>query len=212
MLGNAALPVNNFYGLAFTYNFDPASYDSSFTTFSYGNSWIGNNDKISIKKIHGSFGQIQTAVTRIDHTVRSGNGAIATASFKIGQQHTGTQVSSNVGYISDVKAIDASGHVIQLNEGADTSHVAEDPTGIAEEGNETIILLPNPANDRININAGSLIEEVHITNMIGQVVSYRKHVNKKAEVINISDLSTGVYMVHVKTLGKVRMIKLVVER
>lgn len=209
ILGDATLPMSNFYGLAFTYNYDATLFDSSYTTFSYGNSWIGSSDKISIRRVLSYNGQIQTAVTRIDHTNRSGNGSIATATFKV-STHT-VPLSDAIGFITDVKAVDAAGHIIPLNAGADTSQVSNIGTGVITQAEESISVKPNPAYDKITINAGGVIQQIYITNMIGQVMIDNKS-DKQVEVIDVSALNAGIYMVHVKTMNKTIIAKFVVEK
>ena len=62
-----------------------------------------------------------------------------------------------------------------------------------EENIETILsVMPNPANDVIQVNGLNGMEEVNIYNTLGQVVKSARL--SDGESLNISDLSAGVYM------------------
>lgn len=171
---------------------------------------------IFISKTLSSAGQIKAAVTRIDHTTRSGNGPIAVANFKITTDNiSGKDYSyyANVGYISDITAIDAQGNAIQLNAGADTSQVAYEPTGIREIATANIRLYPNPANNKLTITADDVITAVSVTNAAGQEVYQQKAYQGKNMEISLADgITDGIYFVHVKTKRAAGITKLSVIR
>ncbi len=205
-LGNAAMPVANVYALAFTYNFDPLVVDTTDVQLNFGNSWLfGTGDHINISKNFYHQGQIQAAATRIDHINRSGYGAIATVSMKI---TTGNINGKNLQYyfmnnfISKLTVIDNEGHILVVNAGTDSAVVSYTPTGISPVKNADagIQIFPNPASDQLNILSGrSEIEEVTIVDLPGQQVI---HQNRKAgnySVIDIAELSAGVYLINLKT-------------
>jgi len=215
VLGDSAHTVNNFYGIAFTYNFDPLVVDSTFTATTFGNSWIGTSaNKISISKIFND-GSVKAAVTRIDHISVSGYGPIGTASFKITTDNISGKTFSyypNFGSITDITAIDQLGNRLPLNAGADTSLVAFTPNGIPEVQTKTLHIQPNPAHDRVTISAGNAIQQISITNVVGQEVMNNTAINSKATSIDVSTLDSGVYFIQVKTVKGAGIVKLIVER
>jgi hypothetical protein len=182
---------------------------------SFGSSWIGTSaDKISISKIFND-GAIKAAVTRIDHISVSGYGPIATASFKITTDNISGKTFSyypNFGSITDITAIDQLGNRFSLNAGADTSLIAFTPNGISDIQTETLHIQPNPAHDRVTISAGNVIQEIIITNVVGQELMNNTAINSTATSVDISALSSGVYFVQVKTNKGAGTVKLVVER
>ena len=218
VLGDTNTTVNNLYGLAFRYNFDPLVVDSTFPTSMsiLPTSWIGTpSQKISINKIFSTTGQIQAAVTRINHTGVSGHGAIATASFKITTDNiSGKNYSyyTNKWSITDVIAIDQYGDPIPLNAGADSSTVGFIPTGIHEVTTETLHIQPNPAHDRVLISAGNIIREITLSNIMGQQVMDNNNANSRSVSIDVSELESGVYVVQVKTNKGTGIAKLVIEK
>ena len=209
VLGNASLPVSNFYGLAFTYNFDPLVMDSNFTRMDFeSSSWIGTpGQDISLSKIFNA-GRIEAAVTRINHTVANGNGLIAEAKFKVTSLINGY---INLGSISDITAIDAHGNTIPLNAGADTSVIVL-PNGIRDISTETLHIQPNPAHDHVLISAGSTIRELSMTDVMGQTVMTKTAMNSMSMNIDITTFDSGVYFVTVRTDRGMAVAKLIVER
>lgn len=202
ILGDAILPANNIYGLAWTYNFNPLVVDSTFTTISFGNSWLGSTDKISIGKTLNSQGHVKAAITRTDHTTRSGNGAIAKVSFKITTDNISGKdlvYYTNTGFISDLTAINEHGTPIPLNAGADTSQVGYTPTSINEIATEKVSLHPNPAQSKVTVAAASMITEVAIINVAGQEVRHIAGLNSKIANIDIATLEEGMYFIQIKT-------------
>ncbi len=119
-LGDASLPVSNIYGLAFTYNYDALVVDTTQTEVLYPSSWLATtSERITIIKDFKTTGQIKTAVTRINHVNRSGNGEIAQIKFKITTDNiSGKNLMyyNNVNFISAVTAIDSAGNPIDLNQ------------------------------------------------------------------------------------------------
>lgn len=218
VLGDTNTTVNNFYGLAFTYNFDPRVMDSTYTpTMGFlPTSWIGTpSQKISINKIFGTTGQILAAVTRINHTPASGSGAIAKASFRITTDNISGKnyhYYTNIGSITDVTLIDQYGAPIPLNAGADTTTVGFYPNGIREITTETLRIQPNPAHDKVLVSAGNAIREISLTNIMGQQVMDNNTVNSKSVSIDISGLDGGVYIVQVRTEQGTGIAKLVVQK
>ena len=59
-------------------------------------------------------------------------------------------------------------------------------------------VFPNPANDIINIVSSETISEIEIVNVMGQVVR-RLEVNTDNAVCNVGDLTSGVYVVRIRT-------------
>ena len=60
-------------------------------------------------------------------------------------------------------------------------------------------IFPNPANDILNITSSETISEIEIVNTLGQVVK-RIDVNSDNAVCNVEDLTSGVYVVRIRTL------------
>ena len=70
-------------------------------------------------------------------------------------------------------------------------------TGVNENAEHNIGIYPNPANEKITIEAQN-IESVSIVNVMGQTV-YQTSVNEDNMVIDVNDFPAGIYMIHVVT-------------
>ena len=71
-----------------------------------------------------------------------------------------------------------------------------------------VIIFPNPAKDNVTIFAAEPIQEVVIHNMLGQKVAAH---NGDVTTVSVSDLSSGVYVITVKTANRVLTQKFVKE-
>ena len=66
---------------------------------------------------------------------------------------------------------------------------------------------PNPTTDILQITNGNLIDEIEVSNMLGQQVMYTKFKSKEIQ-INLGTLPTSTYFVKVKSGGKSKTIKI----
>ena len=60
---------------------------------------------------------------------------------------------------------------------------------------------PNPATDIINIKANSKIQKIMVVNMLGETI-ISTNPNTKKEIINISELNSGMYFIIIQTDNK----------
>ncbi len=203
-LGDSAMPCTNVYALAFTYNFDPLVVDSNSVNISFGNSWLaGTGDHISISKTFYDAGQVQAALTRIDHGNRSGQGPIATVSMKITTGNiNGKDLSYYImnNFITRLTVINDTGHVLSINEGSDSAVVAFSPTDVKPIIKDLHIqIFPNPANDVLNIKSTlTQIQDISIVDLTGQQVLALCPETGTSISLNIADLSAGVYTINIK--------------
>ena len=71
-------------------------------------------------------------------------------------------------------------------------------TGTEENVALEINVFPNPATDLLNITSSETISEIEIVNTLGQVVK-RIEVNSENAVCDVEELTSGVYMVRIRT-------------
>ncbi|MFN3405199.1 MAG: PKD domain-containing protein [Cytophagaceae bacterium] len=73
---------------------------------------------------------------------------------------------------------------------------------------EHIVLLPNPATDKIKISSPlSMIKEIIIVNSIGQEIVYINNIEETETEINLQDLTKGIYFARVISLNGVHNLK-----
>lgn len=204
-LGDATINATNVYGLAFTLNYDVNVVDTSRTQMEFADSWLGtSSDKISLSKDLKQ-GQIKCAVTRIDHTNRSGSGQIARASFVITTDNINGKDLSYYGmrvWVTDLIVIDKDGLELEVNEGQDSSNIEFEPTGINEVtlNSNDLKLQPNPANDLVQI---AVTEELvggvlKLYDVQGRALTEIRVTNQNIS-IDTASLTSGIYIVHINT-------------
>ena len=66
--------------------------------------------------------------------------------------------------------------------------------GVGEQGNQALVLYPNPVNDKLTIEADDALGTVEIYNLVGALVYSQKNCGNKVE-INTADLQSGIYFV-----------------
>jgi hypothetical protein len=71
-------------------------------------------------------------------------------------------------------------------------------SGISDIDASILNVYPNPAKDQITINSSSLVKEVRIFNMLGQVVLNQQVLNFNP-VVNVSNIGSGMYFMQITT-------------
>lgn len=216
-LGKANMPAENVYGLAFTYNFDRSVIDTASISFTYPDSWLGNSsDRIYMVKELNDIGQIKTAITRIDHTNRSGSGEIAQfraiiTTDNINGKDLGYYTTSH--FITGLKAIDKDENSVELNEGIDSAKIGYEITGIAQVKNEiSWQLYPNPAQNSITIKSTENIEGLVIYNVLGAKLYVANEVRKSTEILDVSNFPNGVYIAQIETAAGIGQKRFVIAK
>ncbi len=205
LLGDSLITASNVYGLAFTLTYNAEVIDTSKTSIVFGNSWLGSaNEKISIAKDLPSVGQIQCALTRIDHTPRSGAGEIGTAQFVITTDNiNGKNLAYyNAGFqITNVTLIDNLGNELQANAGRDTVLIEYEPTAVNEIPLDKLVhVYPNPTHDQFTISADNIsLLQINILNLLGESVVKQQVSDPQLEVFNVSQFKAGVYLLEIIT-------------
>ena len=82
------------------------------------------------------------------------------------------------------------------------------PAKIAENTLPDLKVYPNPAGDTFMISAENVITTVKVYNMLGQLVLF-KTVNAQEGIVNISQLSSGTYLLNAESGGKIHQQKVI---
>jgi hypothetical protein len=204
-LGSLAIPANNVYGLAFTLNYDPTVVDTTKTVANFSNSWLGTSaEKISIAKDLKHVGQLQCALSRINHTTKSGSGSIGVVSFVITTDNLNGKNYSYYNalfYINNTEMIDSAGNILPLGGGIDSTQIGFFPSGIhfITGMNNLIYIYHNPAINKLTIlSTGLNMMQIKVTDMLGNDVigmAYPPLANITQQQLDIFELSAGIYMV-----------------
>lgn len=191
MLGTAALPMNNIYGIAFTVNYDTSLVKADSVSMSFPYCWLGSygTEAISIAKNDPLNGKLYAAITRINHADTSGFGELARLTVVTTDNVSGKIMSPSYDTlsftISDVKAINFAENdrpLVVLND----SLVIEDLTGITDIQLLTkMIFYPNPVSDLLKITVPDQVEvlNIEVTDILGQIAKY--DYAEKGNTINV---------------------------
>ena len=201
MLGEATMPVDSIYGIAYTLTFDPALIDTNASYISYTGSWLGTigTDMMSFSKYFNASGYVDAAVVRTDHVNRSGFGKIGTFRIVTTDNLSGI-IPLNIG-ISNVTGVTARMAYVTVNTTGDTIVLDSSlSTGITYHELEKLVsLYPNPAGSSVTFMLpSSTISEMIVADMAGRVIM-RVENPSPVTMLDISKLATGMYHVIMKT-------------
>ncbi|HRG87659.1 MAG TPA: T9SS type A sorting domain-containing protein, partial [Chitinophagales bacterium] len=200
-LGDTSINATNVYGLAFTLNYDVNVVDTALTQMQFGNSWLGTaTDKIHIAKDLKQ-GQIKCAVTRIDHTNRSGSGQIAQAKFVITTDNINGKDLAYYGmrvWVTDLVVIDNDGLELEVNEGQDSTEVEFEPLSVSNMplADGSLKIQPNPANNMVQVNVTREVVggSIKLMDMQGRNL-FETPVTSTVLKLETTTLANGIYLV-----------------
>jgi hypothetical protein len=201
-LGDATLPANSVYGVAFRLNFDAAQISTSSIGLQSGTTWFGTSGGNMMQVVlhpSSSNGYVDVALTRVNHQNASGNGTIGTFYFTATTAMTGTGNAASVPVtISNVTIVDSSGVAQSVNVIGDTLTVADPPliTSIDEINHPTDFVYPTQSNDFINVNVSGTRGTLNIMDLSGRVISTEQVVTGK-NTVNVNVLPAGNYILQI---------------
>lgn len=216
ILGEAAEPANEIYGLAFSITYDPAMIIASDASAAFGNSWIGNLniDMLAIHKWFPAEGRIDIGITRTDGLNMNGLGEIGTFYISI----------EDIIFFNDPDEEDKSledlffniENVIVINSKNEEISVDTDPEPFIVNGNNNLDLskhinvFPNPADDILQVvSKDILIEKVELFNLTGQL-QIEQNLASKSVLLNTGILETGTYILRIWTKEGVLVEKVII--
>jgi len=206
-IGDSNNVQNNFYGAAFTLNYDNTKLKPGSEQFYYNNSWVGNinQSKIKLAKIFSSAGKVDASLVRITKTDIAGFGKVATFRMILRDTLNASQLYFTV---TNSTKTDHNGIYSSLNTGTDSVALQTGVVGIKQNGSQAFLVYPNPANQMLKVDLGtqnSVKEEIKIFNLLGtealRVSNPQPHTS-----IDISSLSPGVYILQAGN-QRVRFVK-----
>ena len=199
-LGNGLIPLEAFYGVAFTIEYNNFQFESTELEFS-PESWLGdtqgsNTNLLTYYKDYPNLGKTEVAIVRNDQENASGAGHLAdfigVIDDILGLQEVEISIKNAKGILSDnsivplyapveVEVIDLVNNIEEL-----------------EDDESSIQFYPNPTPGKINITnpLSEDIERISIYDMDGNLV---RIVEGTIDRINLEDLKSGIYNIHIQT-------------
>lgn len=204
VLGDAAHPVEDLYGLAFSIKTDPRFVDATDVKLNFSEtSWANpDNDRMYMyRPVTGN--RVDVSWTRTDQNQRNGYGAIGNAEIIVIIDVLGLQAPDFDLIIEDIRMIDKFGNenviagdtltIALSNQNTSTGHTPGDP--------ETLRIYPNPASEQLYIKADAPITSLRLTDAMGRTVR-QQNPNAPAVDIALAGIPKGVYWVDVETLNR----------
>lgn len=207
-LGSVDQPVDSLHGVAFSLLFDQSLFTQNGFTVDFDNCVLGTagNDVLTFQKNLFNDGVLDVAVTRNTLENFQGYGPIIHARIVTTDNLSG--VHDAAFGIGGVVAITASETPVELSSIPDTVVIDPNKVGIDERGLENILIYPNPATDVLNITGLVGSGTVSVLNTMGQEALAVVFQNSDRIVLNLSELTSGVYLVQIRTANSISTRKL----
>jgi len=218
-LGDSDLPIEDIHGLAFMMKYPqdlvpPHSVNSEYQS----EGLMGEEEEVLwLEKDLYELGRNDMVVSRKSGSTISGEGGIFTTSFVIIVDIIIGRAENEIPFtvqLENIVAIDGAGNPKAINAAADATFIIVDNT--TSVTNDPVLaaktkISPNPAHSQVQINTTDLnTEEIEIFNTFGQSVLKQKAQFGQTN-IDISSLTTGMYMVYVRTKEGIVVKKLTVN-
>ena len=213
-LGDTANPIDEFFGIAFTINYEPEYVndddddDGGFEIlFTQPNNWIDqdppNHARVETMVMPGS-GEAQVAVFRRNPGVNSGGGEFGVLNI----------VMVDIVLLSDEQTPIFVDKIKMINPGLEETLVAPSETEITVLGDSTtatleqlheqhINLYPNPAKDLIRIELKdntNEIKKIELYNTLGQTLYSNENIpDKQKSQLLLSHYRPGIYLLRIDT-------------
>ena len=204
-IGNKNNPVVDIHGLSFDLNINEDVIDSSSLTFEFfENDWFAYNSSQIDMHIQPSDGTIYAGLSRADGNVVSGYGPIGSTCFIVEDDLDGFkgdgQLASFKISTSQIVTMDSEGNYFQL-----PNTEIEIPYNVKEKvaiSNEDVIVYPNPTNGNLNIhlNGPQNINDIQIIDFSGQLIRTYSNLDVDHKVLDVSNLTTGLYVAKIRSL------------
>lgn len=209
-IGSASNLQNNFYGTAFTINYDNTKIKAGSERVSFSNSWIGiiNQSKIKLAKIFNTLGKIDIGITRTVHSDTSGFGPVGVFEFVLRDTINASEMYFTV---SNPSKISNYGNYQSMNTGIDSVALQQGVVGIKQNDNKSFIIYPNPSNGAITIQAGSEpILQVEIYNSLAKRVE-RIMASSGTVTTDLSLYGKGCFLIKIISVNSVELRKVIIE-
>lgn len=205
-LGSMDVPVNNFYGIAFTINIDAdllkADSEESLDFETPENPWFapsGESKKLSIKQ--NNQGKIDVVLTRTNQQAITGFGEIGKLSFVIIEDVVVAREIAPHIKIDNIVLLDDKLKIMPVTTDTTNNPTTNVVTSILDPAESDIKIYPNPASHFVKIaTESSEIQQVRLSSLYGQEFFNQGYsILQKDIEIPTAQLSNGIYILEIHT-------------
>jgi hypothetical protein len=205
-LGDVANPLDSFYGLAFTLNYDAQRIQQgSFSVRIDSTAWINKSGPLLDQALLMAFeesseGKLNIALSKSNLINAAGQGRILTIHCVIEDNLIGKGFQAMELIISDVLLIgnDLNAQAVQTN----SKSIDIIPTGIDDKIDNafTLKIHPNPAQDVLNIQTEeNKLYSLNIFGLNGKNYAFQENNSGNSTSIDIHHLPSGIYFLQIKS-------------
>jgi len=189
--------LNSFYGISFNIIIDSTVYDPYSAVFNYTGSIFGTNAGTDFLKIeYVTPTTISVGMTRYANAAINGNGLLCNIQLKTLSTLPLNKSFTNIRTMVE-EANNAVGSTLQIKDDSIYTVAISQPNGLYDLSNEQLYIYPNPVDHLLQLHAKELIGEVRIYDALGKFIF---NINQpKNNGIDVSKLSSGVYIAEIKT-------------
>ena len=200
-LGTSDLPVEDFYGIAFSVKLPPGIFDVNQTVFNFTEqSWANSdNDRIWMSKKVDS-DQIDVALVRTDRNQKRGYGRIGVVDYVIIVDVVALEQSYPI-VIEQIKMMDKFGNYSTV--AGDTIWINVAPNSLLANDQlkkePPVEVFPNPTSQWLRVQSTELIQSTTLIDVLGQVVLEEQWRPSSAVELNLPKLPAGMYLLRIET-------------
>jgi len=142
----------------------------------------------------------------IPQSPTNGYGTLDTAGIMPLTNYTGNQVHIAFVYNGNDNAGETT--TIQIDNVEVTGTVGIE----TNKSSHSVNLYPNPASSSVNINSNSFMESISVSNVLGQTIMKIADIESESYKLNVSDLSSGLYIVDIQNENGNRITKRFIKK
>ncbi len=202
LLGELDNPVENFYGVAFTLQYDPTFIKEESFLFDYSENWLGTleSDLLTIEKVFHSDGQIDIGMVRTDQMDISGGGEIMSIDFAMSDAIIGKTegVPFNINIIK-IKAIDEMAVPINMQvQQAQSTVILGTHIPLLAHNATDVEIIPQVNQQQIIVE-GNGIQNCQLFSLQGRLIATEAKESTQQLLLNTHELIPGIYILRLRT-------------
>lgn len=213
-LGDASIPADSIYGIAFQLGYNSNLIDASSLNLQFTNSWLGNpatSDLIFIQNNNTANAILKTGATGTNHSNRSGNGIIANLYFNTNSTLTQWYDTLHLSF-TNIRIIDKdeTEHFVNAE---DNYIVVWDNTWLGidnPDGDFNFNVYPNPVQNEINI-ISQQTATVQLLDAMGKILIEKSIFAGKTN-FDITAIANGIYLMKVYSGKTTKVLKVLVNK
>ncbi len=205
-LGTSTEQITMLYALGYDIGLNMSLLQSGTLAFNYVNSFTGakNSDALTLTHLNND---VETAVARIDHHNTNGYGKIGDLYFTLSPSIT---VAQYIISFTSYEAVDSAGNPIIFQPKDDTL-IINQPSSINQlpVNSEQLSVYPNPTSGGITVVSNKNINELKVTNVLGQLI-YELQPNQHQLNFELKD--DGIYFITIASNNETVTRKILVSK